>query len=436
MAPDRTEPVSGAPGGEASARALRLYSWTDPQVMSLAIIALAAGFAQYSVITSLGDVAKAFGQVTHGTSIAEQAGLSGTVVGLGLAIIRLASLAGLPLASSADRFGRRRMIVGTCAIGLALTALAAASPGYWWFVAIFAFGRPFLSAAAAIAQVGAAEQTSATHRSMGVALVAAGYAVGAGLIAILHGLAGNLIGFRGLFAVAVVPLIALPLIGARVAEPDRYARAAAARTANRPALGTVARPYWRRLGIVAGIGFAVSVVTGPANSFIFFYGQNVLRLSGTTLALMVVSAGVTGLAGLIAGRWTADHWGRRPAASAAMIAVWLSATLAYSGSPTALFVGYLSGIFSGASFAPAAGALVNELFPTSVRASVSGWYVATGVVGAAAGLLTFGTIAGNGNHFLLAGLVTFAVALPAAAMFWLVPETNGREPEELWPDEP
>ena len=47
-----------------------------------------------------------------GGSIADKVGLSGTSLGVGLAIIRLASLASLPLIGIADRFGRRRMILG------------------------------------------------------------------------------------------------------------------------------------------------------------------------------------------------------------------------------------------------------------------------------------------------------------------------------------
>ena len=64
-----------------------------------------------------------------------------------------------------------------------------ASPGYWWFVVIFALGRPFLSSTNALSQVTAAEQTSSADRAKAVALVAAGYGVGAGLTAIIHSLA-------------------------------------------------------------------------------------------------------------------------------------------------------------------------------------------------------------------------------------------------------
>ena len=48
--------------------------------------------------------------------------------------------------------------------------------------------------------------------------------------------------------------------------------------------------------------------------------------------------------------------------------------------------------------APCAGAFVNELFPTSVRASVAGWSVAGSVLGAVAGLLAFGAVADVAGH--------------------------------------
>jgi hypothetical protein len=75
-----------------------------------------------------------------------------------------------------------------------MTALAAASPSYWWFVAIFACGRPLLSATNGLAQVTAAGQTASADRAKAVALIAAGYGTGAGVIAIVHSLASRTIG--------------------------------------------------------------------------------------------------------------------------------------------------------------------------------------------------------------------------------------------------
>ncbi len=413
---------------------LRLHRWNDRAVLGVAVAAFASGFAQFGVVAALGDVARGFGQVTHGATLADQAGLSGTDLGIGLAIMRLASLGGLPLTGLADRFGRRRMLLVTVGAGLAMTAVAAASPSYWWFVAIFACGRPLLSATNGLAQVTAAEQTASADRAKAVALIAAGYGAGAGVIAIVHSLASHTLGFRGVFALALVPLALLPLLRRWIEEPDRFAVAAAAAEHPIPVVGAVARPFRRRLVVIVVLAFAVSVITGPANSFIFLFAQNFLHQSGIVTAAMVAGAGVAGLAGLLAGRWLADRLGRRLTGALAMVAVALFSVLAYTGSAPALLAGYILGVFAGSVFAPAAGSLASELFPTSVRASVAGWSLAAGVLGAVAGLVTFGAVASAGHRFAVAGLVTFLPAALVMGLFWLLPETRGREPEDLWPD--
>jgi MFS family permease len=411
---------------------LRLHRWNDRAVVAVAIAAFASGFAQFGVVAALGDVARGFGQVNLGATLADQAGLSGTDLGIGLAIMRLASLGALPITGLADRFGRRRMLLVTVGLGLAMTAVAAASPSYWWFVAIFASGRPLLSATNALAQVTAAEETGSADRAKAVALIAAGYGTGAGVVAIVHSLAERAIGFRGVFVLALIPLALLPLLSRWISEPDRFSVAAAEGTHPMPVLGAVAPRFRRRLLVVAVLAFAVSVITGPANSFVFLFAQNFLHQRGIVTAAMVVGAGAAGLVGLLAGRWLADRVGRRLTGALAMVAVALFATLTYTGSAPALLAGYILGVFAGSVFAPAAGSLVNELFPTSVRASVAGWSLAAGVLGAVAGLVIFGAVAEAVHRFAVAGLVTFLPAALVMALFWLLPETRGVEPEELW----
>jgi MFS family permease len=411
---------------------LRLHRWNDRAVVGVAIAAFASGFAQFGVVAALGDVARGFGQVNLGATLADQAGLSGTDLGIGLAIMRLASLGALPITGLADRFGRRRMLLVTVGLGLAMTAAAAASPSYWWFVAIFASGRPLLSATNALAQVTAAEETGSADRAKAVALIAAGYGTGAGVVAIVHSLAERAIGFRGVFVLALIPLALLPLLSRWISEPDRFSVAAAEGTHPMPVLGAVASRFRRRLLVVAVLAFAVSVITGPANSFVFLFAQNFLHQRGIVTAAMVVGAGAAGLVGLLAGRWLADRVGRRLTGALAMVAVALFATLTYTGSAPALLAGYILGVFAGSVFAPAAGSLVNELFPTSVRASVAGWSLAAGVLGAVAGLVIFGAVAEAVHRFAVAGLVTFLPASLVMALFWLLPETRGVEPEDLW----
>jgi MFS family permease len=411
---------------------LALFSWRAPAVMAVALVALASGFGQFGAVAALGDVAKTFGHVTHGGSLAARVGLSGSTIGVGLAVIRLASLGGLPLAGLADRLGRRRTMLACCAGGLLLTAAASLSPSYWWFVVIFALGRPMLSATNALSQVSAGELTASADRSKAVALVAAGYAVGAGLTAIIYNLGRSTLGFRGVFALALVLLVALPFVGRAVAEPERFRRAGPAGH-GQPVLGPIARRFRRRLLLVCAVGFAVSVITGPANSFVFVYAQNVLHVSGALTAAMVVIAAPAGLLGLVVGRWMADHFGRRPTTTVAMVGIAGFGVLLYSGGSVDLVAGYVLGTLSGGVIAPALGALVIEVLPTSVRASVAGWFIVAGVLGAVAGLVLFGAVADVGNRLSLAAAVTFLPVLPAAGLLFLLPESMGKEPEQLSP---
>jgi MFS family permease len=409
----------------------RLHKWNDRAVLGAVIASFASGFGQFGVVTALGNVAKTFGHLVHGATLADQAGLSGTKLGVGLAIIRLASLGGLPLTAMADRFGRHRMLVTTVGLGLCATVLAAASPGYWWFVVIFACGRPLLSATNALSEVIAAEQTDTPSRAKALALVAAGYGVGAGCTAIIHSLASKTLGFRGLFLLAVIPLALLPLINRWATEPDRFAIAEATPHVV-PILGTVGPAFRRRLILLSILAFALSFITGPANSFIFLFAQNIDHLSGGITALMVVGAGVTGLAGLLIGRWMADRVGRRVTGALGMVGLALFGVLSYAGPRADLIVGYVMGVMFGSIFAPAGGALINELFPTTIRASASGWFLAASVLGAVVGLVAFGEIADIGNRFALAAELTFLPAMLVAALFWTLPETKDRELEDFW----
>jgi MFS family permease len=424
--------VDGAPPFDLGGPVPVLRRWLDPAVITVAVVALFSGFGGFGAVTALSDVANHFGHITGGSTIADRAGLSGTELGIGLAILRLNSLWGLPLAGVADRIGRRKVLLLSCGLGLACTVAAAVSPSYWWFVAIFAVGRPFLSTTNAVAQVDGAEQTGSRDRAKAIGLITAGYGVGAGLTAVIHELAGKALGFRWFFALAAIPLVGLVFMAKWLTEPDRFAIAAAATERPLPVLGPIAPIYRRRLAIVASMAFCVAIATGPGNSFVFLYADAVTRLSGGTVVAMVLGASLVGLAGLVLGRLGADTLGRRPTAAMSMVAIAAATILSFSGSRGALIVGYELGVFAGSCFAPAAGTLSNELFPTSVRASVAGWLLAAAVLGASAGLLAFGAIADVGNRFSTAAVVTAIPVLLACGLVLVLPETRDRELEDLW----
>ncbi|MGH8905113.1 MAG: MFS transporter [Egibacteraceae bacterium] len=415
---------------------VRLHGWRHPAILSAALLAVAAGFAQFVATAALSDVAAAFGETGPGGSITEQVGLNLTTLGLGLAVIRLASLASMPLAALADRVGRRRVILSCCLGGLALTVLAAFSPTFWWFVVIFAVGRPLLSATNTLAVVIAAEQTQTADRAKAIALLAAAYGVGAGIATLARGIWG--LGFRPLFALAAVPLVLVAVTGRRVEEPDRYARlsdpdAAVTTAIARP--GRVPAALRSRLALLAGLGFfAFGFVMGPVTTLLFLYSESVLGLSKATTSLVVLCAAPIGLGGLLAGRWAADTLGRIPTAIAAHTVAAIAGAVTYTGGAGGAIGGYLVSLFAQSAFGTAVGALSTELFPTSSRGTAAGWLNAAGVLGAVLGLLTFGLLVDAFGSF---GPAALAVAIPVALAgfgYLRLPETRSLDLEDFAPD--
>ncbi|MPZ73390.1 MAG: MFS transporter [Nitriliruptorales bacterium] len=412
----------------------RLYGWLHPSVLAAAALSVASGYAQFGVVTALGDIAAAFGEEGGGGSVAVDLGLSATTLGLGLGLIRLASLGGLPVSALADRFGRKLVLIAASAVGLACTAAASLAGTYWLFIALFALGRPLLSATNAVVGVIAAEETRVADRAKAIALITAAYGVGAGIPALVRAVTPEAFGFRGLFALCVVPLLALPLLARFVEEPDRYTTLERIAGGSRLGLGAIHRDYRRRLVLVCALTVAATFVTGPINGYVFAYSENILGVSRTFTFLVVLSAAPLGLMGLLVGRWTADVWGRRTTCVTMHIAVGLAGILTYTGGLGVAVAGYLMGIVAGSAYAPAIGALSAEIFPTLERATAAGWLTAASALGAVAGLFFFGVIADSTGGFVAAAVtVSLPVAL-TAPLYLGLPETRGMELEESAPE--
>ncbi len=396
----------------------------DRVTIVLFLTALVAGFAQFGAIDSLNDVAKHFGHLSSTGSLQSVVGLSGSMLGLGLAALRVASLLALPLASLADRWGRTRVLQRTVVLGLLATAAAALSPSYWFFVLCFAFARPLLSAASTVVQVITVELSSTERRITRLVIMAAGAGGGAGISAILHGLIRGPDSFRWLFSLALVPvLVIVPLLRIIPEPAQRSSDAPMAR------LGAVPRVLLGRLAIVATVAFAVGMITGPANGFTFVYGEGVLKMSPREVATVVTLSAVTGLAGLLLSHRLSKSVGRRWTVALGVVATALTSAFAYSGGRTAFIVGYMVGIGAGGLLSPALTAISTELFTHNVRATAAGWIVVFGVVGAVSGLVLFGWV-GDMVHtssvtaLRLPALVTFLPFLPTLLLLQRLPESS------------
>jgi MFS family permease len=408
-------------------RELRRPGWLTVPILAVSGLSVGSGIAQFGVTAVIGDVAAAFGEVGVGDDLTAQIGLPATTVGLALALIRLTSLASLPAAAIADQRGRQRVLVALSVVGLGLTALAALSPGFWWYVTLVALARPALSGVNAVAGVVASEETRTKDRSAAIAVVTAAYGLGAGLIVVGRAALGEFATFRVVTAAALVPLALLPLIVRGTREP----RISRGHLGERGMLGAVPRQYVRSVALLSALSGLIALATGPAFSYLFVYGERVLGVSPGLLALLVVLAGPAGLVGILVGRAAADRIGRNVAAGFSMAATGGAVAWAYGGTAVQLAVGYLLAITASSSFAPPTGALGAELVPTRIRATLAGWVTFAGVLGAVVGIAGFGVLADATGGFDQAARIIGLVTALTAAGFLLLPETRGTELEDL-----
>lgn len=391
--------------------------------------AAAVTFAQFGAVSSLNDVAHHFGTFVAGASLKDRVGLSGSALGVGLAVLRLASLAALPLNSWADRSGRVRVVRVLASAGLLVTALASLSPSYWFFVACFAVARPLLSAVGTLVQVLTVELHPPARRLHYLALLAAGAGFGAGLSSVLHGLIRGPNSFRWLFLLALVPLLLLVPRLKRIPEPLTHDPSAPLAR-----LGSVPRALRGKVAILAVAAFVVGAITGPANGFAFVYGEGVLNLRPRFVALVVLLSALTGLAGLALSRSLGARWGRRLTAGLGAVATAVTSTFAYSGGRWAFTFGYLVGVMAAGLHAPAMSALATESFAPHRRATAMGWIAVSGVLGATAGLFFFGWVidvshVSGVNALRGPALATFLPLLPLLALLARLPEPLRHEGE-------
>lgn len=414
---------------------LRLYGWRHPSVLAAAVFSVYAGFTQFTATATLPDIAIALGVPDPASgSIAAQVGLSGSTLGLGLGIIRLASIGALPLARQADRLGRRRVLLVTSLIALGLTAVAAGSPTFWVLVGILALARPLASATNAVAGVIAAEEVATKDRSRAMAVITVGYGIGAGIPIVLRAFTGGTISFRAVLLVAVPMLVTLPLAAKLVAEPDRAARLRDAEAATAKRLGRVPRELAGRLGLLATLTFFVAFLTGPANTFLFVYAENSEGLSPEAQGVVAPFAAVMGGLGLVLGVRLADRFGRIATAMWTKVGLAAVGVLTYSAGAWGAALGYVLTLFIGSSYAPAVAATAAEIFPTSIRATAAGWITFSSTIGAVTGLIVFGVVTdATGSFSTAAWVVSVPTAISAIGYRWL-PETAGLELEESAPE--
>lgn len=334
-------------------------------------------------------------------------------------VLALGGLGALPLATLADRFGRRRLIaVGVGGFSIANFASAFA-PSLEALAVLRLIAVCFEVLVGGVATALIVEEAPPGRRGQAVSVLAVLSGAGTGITVLAYPVVAP--HWRWLFLAGGIGLVAAPLIWRKLPEGRVWQQARFSGSALRLLL----QPPWRRrLIVIAATTALVAVLLEPAGLLFTLFATQVLRLSPVAISELIVVSGLAGVASYLAGGLLTDRYGRRVPAAALTGATAISASLSFgSGTP-----GFLAGNVLWSSFASAAtpvlGAWSAELFPTRARATAESVGSFAAALGSVAGLQAVGVLSqsvGLGRALELAGVV----ALAGAALLLLLPETRG-----------
>ena len=333
-------------------------------------------------------------------------------------VLALGSLGALPLATLADRFGRRRLI----AVGVAGFSLANFASGFATSLAVLAVLRLiavcFEILVGSVATALIVEEAPVARRGQAVSVLALLSGLGAGITVVAYPLLAP--HWRWLFLAGGVGALVAPLVWLRLPEGSTWLRVPVTASALRLLFHA---PWRRRVLVFAAVTALLSVLLEPAGLFYTLFASTSLHLSPAAISTLIVVSGVAGATAYLAGGFLTDRFGRRGPAIALTLATAIATSLSFATATAGFVVGnVLWSVFASAS-TPVFGAWSAELFPTRARATAEATTAVAAAAGSIAGLQVVGLFAqqaGLGRAIAWSGLAAVAGAL----LLFRLPETK------------
>jgi benzoate transport len=342
---------------------------------------------------------------------------------------------GIGFGMLSDRFGRVRVLAWTILLFAVFTGLCALARGYTDLLVYRTVAGIGLGGEFGIGMALVAEAWPAHLRARASSYVGLGWQAGVLAAALLTPLLLPLIGWRGMFALGLVPAAVSFAVRRRVEEPALFvAHAQRVKEATR-----VARPRPLRLLVAdartarASIGVAVlcSVQNFGYYGLMIWLPAYLSKSFGYSLTKSGLWTAAT-VAGMAAGIWlfgvAADRFGRRPAflfyQAGAVVMVFVYAHLS---APFALLIGgaamgvFVNGMIGGY------GALISELYPTAARATAQNVLFNIGRAVGGFGPLAVGAMAARYSFGAALAMLAAIYVLDILATLFLIPERRGAE---------
>ena len=377
--------------------------------------------------------------------IAQTFAMGDPAVGVMASIVRIGGMASFFFVLLADRYGRKPVLSATVLGYTVFTLLTSMSSGVVSFTLFQSAAQVFLAAEFGVAVTMISEEFPDDRRGRAVAglhMVAIVGVIAAGLV--YGAMSGTAWGWRGMYALGVVPLVLVAFLRRGLRETARFDALEQKRVragVERPPLLAQLRatsalllgPYRSRLLVVAGLWNSIGLVGGPTITYFSLYARRDHGWSADDLGTTVILAYVGGTLGSLLSGVLMDRIGRRVTAA---VFYALSAAGMYmlftSDAHAEILFAEVATMFAYQASRTATSALSTEPFPTEIRAT--GYSLTVQVIGQLFWMLSplvIGLLAGPLGGLGRAASLFAVGPLAGIALLAFVPETRGRSLEDV-----
>jgi MFS family permease len=338
---------------------------------------------------------------------------------------------GLIFGVLSDYFGRVRMLTWTILVFAVFTGLCALAQGYTDLLAYRTIAGIGLGGEFGIGMTLVAEAWPASQRARVSSYVGLGWQLGVLAAALLTPLLLPLIGWRGMFALGLLPAVVSFFVRRRVEEPALFTERVARGMRKLPLKLLIADARTARASL--GVAILCSVQNFGYYGLMIWLPSYLSKTFGYSLTKSGVWTAAT-VVGMACGIWlfgiAADRFGRKPAFLFYQVgAVVMVFVYAHLTTPAALLIGgaamgvFVNGMIGGY------GALISELYPTDARATAQNVLFNIGRAVGGFGPVAVGALAAR--YSFGAALLSLAsiYLLDVLATLFLIPERRGAELE-------
>ncbi|CAB3780028.1 Putative metabolite transport protein YjhB [Paraburkholderia caffeinitolerans] len=351
-----------------------------------------------------------------------------------------AVVGGIVFGLLSDRFGRVRVLTWTILVFAVFTGLCALSRGYTDLLIYRTIAGIGLGGEFGIGMALVAEAWPDRLRARASSYVGLGWQVGVLAAALLTPWLLPLIGWRGMFAIGLLPAVVSFIVRRSVEEPELFVAHRARVERMQARAPAHERGAWLRAlrllvadARTARASLGVTVLCSVQN--FGYYGLMIWlpaylsKSFGYSLTKSGLWTAVTVL-GMALGIWlfgvAADRFGRRPTFLFYQVgAVVMVYVYAHLSTPFALLIGgaamgvFVNGMIGGY------GALISELYPTAARATAQNVLFNIGRAVGGFGPLAVGAMAARYSFTAALGMLAAIYVLDILATLFLIPERRG-----------